>query len=76
MQKYIKTASLFISLSIVCLIFSGCGDKQDNSPQALETKKVVEFGLAADGRISPYDYGARFLVEITNLVANPQKLTD
>ncbi len=42
MQKYIKTASLFISLSIVCLIFSGCGNKQDNSLQALETKKIVE----------------------------------
>ena len=37
-------------------------------------KRVVEFGLAADGRIAAYDYAAKFLVEITNLVANPQKL--
>jgi pyruvate dehydrogenase E2 component (dihydrolipoamide acetyltransferase) len=42
----------------------------------LEAGKFVEFGLAADGRIVTYDYAARFLVEITNLVANPQKLLD
>lgn len=42
MHKYMKTALLFISLSIISLIFPGCGDKQDNSPQALETKKIVE----------------------------------
>ena len=41
-----------------------------------EVKKIVEFGLAADGRISPYDYAAKFLVGITNLIANPQKLID
>ncbi len=41
-----------------------------------EAKKIIEFGLAADGRIVTYDYAARFLMEITNLVANPQKLID
>lgn len=40
----------------------------------IEIKKTVEFGLSADGRLVPYDYGAKFLVEITNLLANPQKL--
>lgn len=42
----------------------------------LEAKKIVEFGLAADGRIVGADYAAKFLVEITNLAANPEKLTD
>jgi pyruvate dehydrogenase E2 component (dihydrolipoamide acetyltransferase) len=42
----------------------------------IEVKKFIEFGLAADGRIVTYDYAAKFLVEITNLVANPQKLLD
>ena len=40
----------------------------------VETKKFIEFGLAADGRIVAYDYAAKFLVEITNLIANPQEL--
>jgi len=40
----------------------------------LATKKFVEFGLAADGRIVDADYAAKFLVEITNFIANPQKL--
>lgn len=40
----------------------------------MESRKLIEFGLAADGRIVSYDYAAKFLVEITNLVANPQKL--
>jgi pyruvate dehydrogenase E2 component (dihydrolipoamide acetyltransferase) len=39
-----------------------------------ESKKFMEFGLAADGRIVTYDYAAKFLVEITSLAANPQKL--
>ncbi len=42
----------------------------------IAVKKAVEFGLAADGRIVTYDYAAKFLVEITELVANPQKLLD
>ncbi len=42
----------------------------------IETKKNVEFGLAVNGRIVPYDYAAKFLVEITNSLANPQKLVD
>jgi len=41
----------------------------------LGTKKIVEFGLAADHRIVTPAYGAEFLTEITNLVSNPQKLT-
>jgi pyruvate dehydrogenase E2 component (dihydrolipoamide acetyltransferase) len=41
-----------------------------------EARKFVEFGLAADGRIVTYDYAAKFLVEITNLAANPEKLID
>ncbi|MGA2915513.1 MAG: 2-oxo acid dehydrogenase subunit E2 [Sedimentisphaerales bacterium] len=42
----------------------------------IEVKKIVEFGLAADGRIVPYNYAAKFLVEITNSLASPQKLID
>ena len=42
----------------------------------ITARKVVELGLAADGRIVGADYAAKFLVEITNLVANPQKLLD
>jgi pyruvate dehydrogenase E2 component (dihydrolipoamide acetyltransferase) len=40
----------------------------------IAARKVVEFGLAADGRIVGADYAAKFLVEITNLVTNFQKL--
>jgi pyruvate dehydrogenase E2 component (dihydrolipoamide acetyltransferase) len=40
-----------------------------------ETKKMIEFGLAADHRIVTPAYGAEFLTEITNLVSNPEKLT-
>jgi pyruvate dehydrogenase E2 component (dihydrolipoamide acetyltransferase) len=40
----------------------------------IAARKVVELGLAADGRIIGADYAAKFLVEITNLVANFQKL--
>ena len=40
----------------------------------IRARKVIELGLAADGRIVGADYAARFLVEITNLVANLQKL--
>ena len=42
----------------------------------IEIKKFVEFGLAVDGRIVGADYAAKFLVETTNLIANPQKLID
>jgi pyruvate dehydrogenase E2 component (dihydrolipoamide acetyltransferase) len=42
----------------------------------LGTKRFVEFGLAADNRIVGADYAAKFLVEITNLVAEPRKLLD
>jgi pyruvate dehydrogenase E2 component (dihydrolipoamide acetyltransferase) len=41
-----------------------------------EIRKFIEFGLAVDGRIVSYDYAARFLVEIIDLVTNPEKLTD
>ncbi|OHB59261.1 MAG: hypothetical protein A2173_09915 [Planctomycetes bacterium RBG_13_44_8b] len=41
-----------------------------------EIGKFIEFGLAADGRIVNYDYAAKFLIDIINLVANPEKLTD
>jgi pyruvate dehydrogenase E2 component (dihydrolipoamide acetyltransferase) len=41
---------------------------------SITTKKIIDFGLAADGRIVTYDYAAQFLAEITNLVAAPQKL--
>jgi len=37
----------------------------------IEIKKIIEFGLAADNRIVSEDYAAKFLIEITNLVANP-----
>jgi pyruvate dehydrogenase E2 component (dihydrolipoamide acetyltransferase) len=39
-------------------------------------KKFIEFGLTADSRIVGYDYAAQFLVEMTNLISNPQKLID
>ena len=42
----------------------------------IAARKVVELGLAADGRIVSADYAAKFLVEIANLVANFQKLLD
>jgi pyruvate dehydrogenase E2 component (dihydrolipoamide acetyltransferase) len=40
----------------------------------IASRKVIELGLAADGRIVGADYAARFLVEITNLVANPKEI--
>lgn len=40
------------------------------------SRKFIEFGLAADGRVVTYDYAAKFLVEMTNLIANPRKLLD
>ena len=40
----------------------------------IKVRKIIEFGLAADAtKVSP-DYAAKFLVEITTLVSNPQKL--
>lgn len=40
----------------------------------IEIKKLIEFGLAADNRIVSADYGAKFLTDITSLVAEPEKL--
>jgi pyruvate dehydrogenase E2 component (dihydrolipoamide acetyltransferase) len=39
----------------------------------IEIKKFVEFGLACDNRIASPDYAAEFLMEIINLIANPQE---
>lgn len=42
----------------------------------ITVKKTVEFGLSADAAVVKADYAAKFLVEITNLLAEPQKLAD
>lgn len=39
-----------------------------------ECLKMVEFALAADGRIISPDYAAKFLMDIVNFVSNPDKL--
>ena len=40
----------------------------------IKVRKIMEFCLAADAtKVSP-DYAANFLVEITSLISNPQKL--
>jgi pyruvate dehydrogenase E2 component (dihydrolipoamide acetyltransferase) len=39
-------------------------------------KKTVEFGLAVDAMVVKADYAAKFLVEITKFLAEPQKLAD
>jgi molybdopterin-binding protein len=41
-SKYTRGAILFIAFSILCFSLAGCGAKQDNSLQALETKKITE----------------------------------
>jgi pyruvate dehydrogenase E2 component (dihydrolipoamide acetyltransferase) len=41
-----------------------------------EVQKFIEFGLAADGRIVTYDYAARFLAEMINLIADPERLIE
>jgi pyruvate dehydrogenase E2 component (dihydrolipoamide acetyltransferase) len=40
----------------------------------ISVRKTIEFCLAADITKVDYEYAAKFLVEITNLVAQPQKL--
>jgi len=42
MNKYTRAALLLIALSALCFSFTGCGTKQDDSSQALETKKIAE----------------------------------
>lgn len=42
----------------------------------ITVKKIVEFGLSADATKVEADYAAKFLVEITKLLAEPQKLAD
>ncbi len=42
MNKYTRAALLFITLSALCFIFAGCSIKQNDSLQALETKKIAE----------------------------------
>jgi pyruvate dehydrogenase E2 component (dihydrolipoamide acetyltransferase) len=42
----------------------------------ITVKKIVEFGLSADATMVKADYAAKFLVEITTLLAEPQKLAD
>jgi pyruvate dehydrogenase E2 component (dihydrolipoamide acetyltransferase) len=42
----------------------------------ITVKKIVEFGLSADATMVKADYAAKFLVEITKLLAEPQKLAD
>ncbi|MCE5339986.1 MAG: 2-oxo acid dehydrogenase subunit E2 [Planctomycetaceae bacterium] len=40
----------------------------------IEVKKIIEFCLAADSRIISPDYGAKFLMDMVNLVSSPDKL--
>lgn len=40
----------------------------------IKVRKIIEFCLAADITKVDYEYAAKFLVEITTLVSNPQKL--
>jgi len=40
----------------------------------INVRKIIEFCLAADITKVDYEYAAEFLVEITTLVSNPQKL--
>jgi len=42
MNKCTRTALLLLALSILCFSLIGCSAKQDNSVQALETKKIAE----------------------------------
>lgn len=41
-SKHTRGTILFIAFSILCFSLAGCGAKQDNSLQALETKKITE----------------------------------
>jgi pyruvate dehydrogenase E2 component (dihydrolipoamide acetyltransferase) len=40
----------------------------------IKVRKIIEFCLAADITKIDYEYAANFLVEITTLVSNPQRL--
>jgi pyruvate dehydrogenase E2 component (dihydrolipoamide acetyltransferase) len=40
----------------------------------IETKKLIEFCLAADSRTISPDYAAKFLMDMVGLVSNPEKL--
>ncbi|MEN6386275.1 MAG: 2-oxo acid dehydrogenase subunit E2 [Phycisphaerales bacterium] len=40
----------------------------------VETRKLIEFCLAADSRIISPDYGAKFLMDMVNLVSEPEKM--
>jgi len=41
----------------------------------IESKKCIEFGLAADSRVVTYDYGAKFLMDIVGFVSSPDRLS-
>jgi len=41
----------------------------------IETKKLIEFCLAADSRIISPDYGAKFLMDMVSFISEPDKLT-